>query len=291
MQTKAQEIKQQHQVIMQERYREIISTIASFLLSLALLGLTILLVIQWSGFSRNAFYKNMSVNNYYEFVRKDIFEEAKSITIPIGIPVTVLEKVFASKEISKDVNGYIEAGFRDESYSAKTDALANRLEVNARAYLGEVGITPDAEVETNLKTYISSITKEYTDHVQMPLLSAFIKVRNVYDKIFTISIVGCVLFVLICLSILRRLHRFTHNGVRFVIFAMIATGLMTGIVPIIMLESGYIKRIHLSPEYLYDFFTTYVTNIFNTLLAASIMWLVVSSVLIVVSNLSKNRKY
>jgi len=282
MQTKAHEIKQQHQVI--------ISTIASFLLSLALLGLTILLVIQWSGFSKNAFYKNISVNNYYDFVKIGIFEEAESITIPIGLPVTVLDKVFTSKEISNDVNGYIEASFRGENYFAMTEALENRLEVNVRAYLEEVGIPLDVEVESNLKTYISSISKEYKDQVQMPLLSAFIKARNVYNKIFDLSIVGCVLFALICLSIIRRMHQMAYNGLQSVVFAMNATGLMAGIIPFIMLQSGFIKRIHLSPEYFYNFFTNYVTNIFKTFLAASIMWIVVAILLVVVSNLSKNRE-
>ncbi|MHB8132149.1 MAG: hypothetical protein ACYDEX_24595 [Mobilitalea sp.] len=290
MQTKTQVIKQQQQLNMQERLREIISTIASFLLSLALLGLTLLIVIQWSGFSKNAFYKNMSVNSYYDNVKNSIIEEAESITIPIGLPVTVLDHVFTSSEISKEVNGYIDAAFSDETYFAQTNEMANRLEANVRVYLGEVGITPDAEVETNLKTYITSITKEYTDQVQMPLLFAFLKARTVYDKIYTISIVACGLFALICLTIIWKLHQSTHNGLRFVIFAMIATGLMTGIVPFVMLQSGFAKRINLSPEYFYNFFTNYVTNIFKTFLAASIMWFIVSILLILVNNLLKNRE-
>jgi hypothetical protein len=55
--------------------------------------------------------------------------------------------------------------------------------------------------------------------------------------------------------------------------------LMVGIVPWYIMNSGFYKRIHLSPEYFYNFFVDYVTNILMSFIYFSIVWLVISIVM------------
>ncbi len=291
METKRHDnVNQHHKKTAQDRLRVIISSIAAFLLSMALTLITVLLVIQWSGFSRSSFYKNMSANNYYDFVMTDIYEEAEAITIPIGLPVTVLEDVLTSYGISKDVNGYIDASFRNDTYNVNTEDITEKLENNVRTYLTEAGIALDQDQETNLEAYVASVVKVYTDTVKMPLLSAFVKARNLYEKIFGISIAICAVFAAICLYMIIRLHTWLHRGLRYVTYSTISTGLMSGIMPVLVLQSGFYKKIHLSPEYFYNFFTDYVTNIFQAFLNFSVGWIILSIIIIVVIGALKNSR-
>jgi hypothetical protein len=290
MVTKTYELNQQDHAIAKERLRVIISAISSFLLSLALLALTVLIVIQWSGFSRSSFYKNMSAHNYYDNVLSNIYEEAESITLPTGLPVSVLEDIYTSDGIVKDVNGYIDASFLGETYLAETDEVADKLMANIRIYLNREGIITDDDQEANLKLYIDTIVFEYSKLAQMPLLSSFVKARNIYRQIFTISMIVCVVTAFICLFIILNLHLWLHRGIRYVVYAINATGLMSGILPLIALQSGFYKRIHLSPEYFYNFFTEYVSNILKSFLAVSVLWFTISAILIIVIGILKKRK-
>lgn len=279
-----------HKKSSQDILRSIISIITAFILSLSLLGLTILLVIQWSGFSRSSFYKNMSANNYYDNVQSDIQEEVEAITIPIGLPITVLDNVFTSYGISKDVNGYIDASFQGQTYTANVEKITIPLEENVRVYLEEAKIVPTQEQEANLSEYINSVVQIYTDTAQMPLLSYFVKARNLYNKVFMIGMIATILIGAICIYLIVKLHEWFHRGLRYVVYAISSTGLMSIIVPAYILKDGFYKRIHLSPEYFYNFFTDYVTNIVKSFLYFGIVWMVVSFIIICIIYLLKHSR-
>lgn len=274
----------------QNLLRSIISFILAFLLSLSLTALTLLLVMEWSGFSRSSFYKNMSANNYYGYVKVDINNEAESTTIPIGLPADVLKNVFTSFKISQDVNGYIDAVFSGKEYTADTTEITKNLNNNIQNYFKKQGIKLTQEQENNIQPYTASIEKIYLDTVKMPLLSAFVKARTFYQKIFPIGVTACIIFTLICLFLIIRLHQWLHRALRYITYSTIAAGLMTGILPLLILNSGFYKKVNLSPQYFYNFYTDYVTSIFTSYLYFSVFWLVLSAILFAIINIIKNNR-
>jgi hypothetical protein len=251
----------------------------SFLLSLFLVALTTLLIIQWSGFSRSSFYDNMSKNAYYDNLAKDIKSEAESITLPSGLPLTVLDGLFTPYSISKDVNGYVDATFKGKVFNPDTTEMESKLQNNALQALKDTGVNPTEEQQTNLKDYIVSIRNVYIDKVKVPLLSYFNQARTVYEKIFIVGVIACLICIFISTFAIIKLHRWLHRALRYLIYSTAAAGLMVGIVPWYIMNSGFYKRIHLSPEYFYNFFVDYVTNILMSFIYFSIVWLVISIVM------------
>lgn len=279
-----------HKKTAKDRIRTVICTIVSFLLSLAFVGLTVLCVIQWSCFSRNSFYKNMSYNHYYENVQKDITANAEALTIPIGLSLAVLEESIPDNAVYKDVNGYIDASFEGRTYVPNTTEMETRLEQNVRDYLTTEGITPTVEQEANLEGYITSVTKIYTDAVKMPLISVFMQARTIYNKIFPIGIAACGIFILVCLFLIIRMHHWFHRALRYVAYSTLATMLMTAIVPLVLLDSGFYKKIHLAPEYFYNFAMSYISNIFETFLYLSVTWAIISGIIMVFIQIIKRSR-
>lgn len=273
-----------------DRLRWIACTILAFLLTMALVGMSALLVIQWSCFTRGTFYKNMSSNQYYDNVKNDIYDNAEAVTIPIGLSLEVLEETISLQAVYIDVNGYIDASFAGTTYVPDTTEIKTKLEQNVREYLNLEGITPDQEQETNILVYVESITTIYTDTVQVPLLSYFMKARAIYRKIFPIGILTCLLFIGVSIAMIFKMHHWLHRALRYVSYSTIATMLMTAIVPIAILRSGFYKKIHLAPEYFYDFAMSYISNIFETFLYLSIAWGIVAVIIMVAIQMIKRSK-
>lgn len=265
-----------------KRLRTVICCILSFLLSISLTLLTLLLVIEWSGLSRSSFSKNMSANKYYDHVKEDIYDEAEAITIPTGLPDEVLTDIITTDKISQDVNGYINASFNEKIYRPDTKDITRKLRRNIETFLQKEGIDATKEQNRNINTYIASVEEIYIDTVKVPFLSLFEKARIIYNKIFLIGLAGGLLFSMICIYMIIKLHRWIHKAFRFIVYSTIATGLMTGILPTYIITSGFYKKINLSPEYFYNFIVDYITNILKAFIYFSTVWLVISLLIIAI---------
>lgn len=270
--------------------RGIVNFVLSFLLSIMLVGLSFLLVIEWSGFSRSTFDKNMSANHYYDSVKVDIYNDAETITIPTGLPTEILDNVFTSFKVSQDVSRYIDANLNGKSYTPDTKGMSEKLRSNIMNYLNREGLILSQEQEANIDSYIASIEKSYTDTVKMPLISEFVKARVFYQKIFFIGLAVCVLFIVLCVLMIIKMQLWFHRALRYFAYSTLATGLMTSILPLYILNSGFYKRINLSPEYFYNFVTDYITNILQTFLYFGVAWIVITIILMTSINIIKNSK-
>lgn len=280
--------KRNHKEIDRNRIRTLLCTILSFLLSLAFLALVVLSVIQWSCFDKNSFYHNLVLSNYYENIQADIYAKAEDITLPTGLSLEVLEGTADLTLIQQDVNAYIEASFRGEVHTADTGLMENKLEQNIDQYLKSVDIQPDQEQKRNIADYVTTISAEYREATQMPLLNYLISARDIYRTIFPIGIITCILIAVITIGMIIKMNanaRLTLT-LRYVVFSTIAAALMLGIAPTTALFSGFYKRIQLSPHYYYNFAMIFITNIFHTLLLFS-MGLVLASIAIMIAMRSK----
>lgn len=273
-------------------WRSLISIVLGFLLTLFIVVFTLLMVIQWSGFSRGSFYDNMSKNNYYDYVLDDIMLETESITLPIGLPINVLDDVFSSYQIGQDVNAYIDASFDDLIFVPDTSKIEKLLEKNSRKALEDQGIIPNEEQENNLDNYIKAVVEIYKDKTKMPLLSVFDQAKDIYKEVFMIGIISVSVCMIIILLIIIKIHVWIHRAMRYISYSLISAGLMVGIVPGIILESGFYKKVHLSPEYFYNFVTDYVTNILKLFIYYGIAWILIAILVIaILESLKKSKGY
>jgi hypothetical protein len=56
----------------------------------------------------------------------------------------------------------------------------------------------------------------------------------------------------------------------------------------VILQSGFYRRIHLAPEYFYNFAMTYLSNIFKTFVKFGISWGIVSVMLMLMIKIIKS---
>lgn len=268
--------------------RNILCTILTFLLSLCVVGLTVLIVIKFSCFSKSSFYQNMTSNDYYNSVQSLIYENAEALTLPTGLPVEVLEEAIDIYSVHKDVNGYLDAAYTGDKYKTDTSTISFKLDQNIRDYFEKEQITPTEEQEHNIASYIESITDEYTKSVQMPLLNYFIQVKNIFNKIFIIGLITFLLIIAIISFSIIKMHHWLHRGIRYLVYGTLSSALMVTIFPAVILTSGFYKKVNLSPQYFYNFAMSYITNLFQSLIYSGISLGILSVILIIVIHILKD---
>lgn len=267
--------------------RKFICTTLTFLLSLCIVGLTVLIVIKYSCFSKGPFYNNLTSNDYYSSVQSLIYENTEALTLPTGLSLDVLHDVIDIYSIHKDVNGYIDAAFAGDKYIADTSTISYKLEQNIRAYLSKEQITPTEEQEQNITSYIDSITDEYTKGVQMPLINYYIQVKNLYNKIFIIGLIALFLLIAIMTFSIIKMNHWLHRGIRYLAYSTLSSALMVTIFPAVILTSGFYKKINLSPEYFYNFAMSYITSLFKSLIYSGISLAILSVIFIILIQILK----
>lgn len=261
--------------------RFLLCSILSFLLSLSIVGLTVLIIIQWGCFSKNAFYKNLLSSEYYTYLQSDIYKEVEAITLPTGLSFEVSRDTIHLYKVHQDVNGFIDASFRGEVYDVDTSQMENKLEQNVRDFLAAETISSNDEQEEGIQYYIQSIVEAYNHKIKSPFFQFYLAVKERFHNIYRIAITVTILLLIVILLLIIKMNHWLHRSLRYVTYSVTAAGLMTAIAPAYILYSGFYKRINLSTQYLYQFVTTYITDIFQMFLCIGFCLLAVAIILMI----------
>jgi hypothetical protein len=264
-----------------KRASKILCLVLSFVLSITFVALAILFVVQWTCFNKNTFYKNLLSSKYYENVLSDLYEKAEAITLPTGLSIEVLKDTIELYEVHRDVNGYLEAGFRGEAFEADTSKLESDLKQNIDQYLKSEGIMADLEQRKNIELYVTSIATEYKKSIEIPLLDFLVSLREFYKKIYYTGIVICTAVIATIIRMMTKMNGWLHRTIRYLTYSTTAAAFMVALAPFVALCNGFYRRIQLSPRSLYDFTVIFVTNIFHTFLLFGLVLATISIVLMI----------
>ena len=259
--------------------KTLINIFLSFMLSLTLVGLSLIIVIGLSCFRITSIYDDLSASNYYENVQAGIYDKAEAITLPTGLALDVLKDTVALDAVERDVKGYVRASFQGKTYQADTTGLRSKLEQNVNGYLMSVGIQPDKDQKANIVTYLQLVTDEYNNSIKIPLLDYLISARNVYQKILYVGIFICSAVMGVIVFLMLSMNGWRQGTLEYLTYSTLATAMMLAAAPAFVLLSGFYRRLRLSPEYFYQFTMTYITRLFEVLLYTGLYFGVISIIL------------
>lgn len=264
-----------------------ISYILSFLLTVCITLITVLVVIRYGCFNEESLLKNMSSYGYYDFVYEDIMNDAEAITLPTGLPSSVYEDAIDHTYIYSDINGKLNAQFKGETYTSKSSDIKKKMKENINAYLSEQDYTVTEEEQKSIDAYITEVIKDYDKYISMPLGTYLVKAKAIFDKVFLIAVAALVVVSAVIIFVNLQLHRWVHRAIRYFSYSALGCALMMISVP----GYFYIRKIHyrlaLSPESFYHLATTYIDDVLKLFLYFGLLWIVVAIVLIIVTVFTK----
>jgi hypothetical protein len=248
-------------------------------------------VIYVSFLSEGRILDVLNYKDYYASIESYFYQNAKDITIPVGLPTEIVDGIVDSDTIHDDVKGYVSAALKGEEYQFQTTGLRQNLTENIYTYFESENIEMTELQEETVPEYTQMIADEYEADMKVPLVSYMPKIKNLYRKVLAGILAATFLLGAAIVFVLLRMYHWKHKGLRYVAYSTTATALIVAVPGIVAQATGVYKRVGINAEHLYNAFVSYVQNGINMLFYTAIGWLVVTcALLFFISFLKKNGK-
>ena len=256
-------------------YRSVVSYVISFILSVFLLLATVCAVAYLCVFSESHLISLLG-NGYYEGVLKNVVTSAEDITMPTGIDISVVDGVFDTETVKRDVDGYIKAAFRGEEYVPDTADSDARLYRNVSEFLDSHDVTLVEDKKDTINAYINEVNAVYAKYTRLPGLGMISEYRVKYVKPVGIAFIALAVLSAVLAAVIIKMYHHPHRGMRFIAYAFGGTALMSFAAPLALLVSGRYEGIQLSPEHFYRFAVDYISDALTGCIIAAAVWLVLT---------------
>lgn len=268
--------------------RFVISCILSFLLAVLFTAGTMMIAVKLGFLNANSVLDGMSEKNYYKSAEEDFYQDAKDYTIPIGLPVEVVEGIVESETVYNDIRSYVKAAVKNEEYVFNTDDLRSRLTENVYAYFKEEGLQMTEEQITTVPKYTQMVADIYTENVQVDYVALLGKINVAYGGFLWIGVLVCVVLSAVIIAMLIMMQHWKHRGVRFVVYSSITTVILVASPVVIVSVIGSVVKPNISPEHLYYALVNYCANGLKIFGYLSIGWIAITIALLILIRCMKN---
>ncbi len=241
-----------------KRIRQGISYFTAYLMTLVFTLLFLIIGIYAGVFNDNVILNRLNKSNYYQSIYTTIMDNAQSVIMPTGLDVSVLDGVITKDMVYIGAKQTIEQSIQGNRLEPDVKTIKNSLRENILAYAKTHNMTYDSSQEAGLNTLCEAVAKEYTRMLDFPFVDYYVKYKAIYLKVFWILVPVIILLSAAMILVLLKLHRFKHQGIRYIAYSMLAASIMTMAVPIGLLISGDYRKISVSPQYFYHFMVSYI---------------------------------
>ena len=264
------------------RAKFILSYIFGFIASTLISILVILLIGKFTILNIKYVESVLVKNNYYKEVYKGAYEEIENYMVSSGLEDVVLDKIFSENDIKRDINNYLEALYRGESYKVDSSFLNKKLSENIDNYL--VSNNFDVEDRHELDLFISDVCniyeKEVTFYGSFKLLNKYINfgIDNINGLIILVSELSiiCILTILIL-------------GNNVISSSIMSSGLILLFIRVMIYEKVDIKNIMIISNYFSESLKYILVRIGYDLLASSILLIVIGLIISIIEFVGKRK--
>jgi|GEM_PF-2571354 len=238
--------------------RRSISFVLSYLLTLIFAVLFILVGILAGVFNDSVILNHLQRSNYYQSIYTTIQNNAESVLLPTGIDISVLSDVITMDRVYIAAKNTIEAEIKGESVVQDTKRIKNQLKENILRFADEKELLLEAEQQVGVETLCEAVSTEYTKMLDFPFIKYYVQYKTTYQSLMRIGVPILLLLATVIIVILLKLHKYQHQGVRYVAYSVLAASIMITIVPVLLLVSKAYQKLNVSPKYFYNFMVNYI---------------------------------
>lgn len=243
-----------------KKVRFLISAILSFLLFVMLMSATILAAVKFGFLNKTSVLDGMSRKDYYKSAEEQFYQDAKDFTIPIGLPVEIVDGIVSSEKVHDDIRDYVEASVSGKEYMFDTDDLKSSLTEHIYDYFSSEGLTMNEEQITTVPEYTGLIAEIYENDMSVDYVTLLGKINVAYGKYMWIGIGACLLVSVVIIFMLVRMYHWKHRAVRFIVYAVIATAVFVATPVALAAVLEHFFKPNISPEHVYYAIVYYCSN-------------------------------
>lgn len=259
---------------MNSKVRHIIYGIISFVLSFVLFLLSFAIVIQSTILNPSYIMDNMNTSNYFVDKRDEIKESLVNLGYASGLDEKFFENVVDEVTIHDNTQAYLNSFYAGEEAKIDTTAFKQKFNSELDSYISKNNLkVANGESREYL---INQAANTYAAALRIPLFATLSVYLIALKNMMPLIIGGLAVLVAILCVIIIFTNRWKHRAVRYICYSTSAAFLTVGIIPAVLLSTGYMSKINIDSRAFYNLFVQGMNNILIAVAICSVIFFIIS---------------
>ena len=255
---------------MNSKVRHIIYGIISFVLSFVLFLISFAIVLQSTILNPSYIMDNMNTSNYFVDKRDEIKESLVNLGYASGLD----EKFFEKVTIHDNTQAYLNSFYAGEEAKIDTTAFKQKFNSELDSYISKNNLK--VANDGSREYLINQAANIYAAALRIPLFTTLSAYLIALKNMMPLIIGGLAVLVAILSVIIIFTNSWKHRAVRYICYSTSAAFLTVGIIPAVLLSTGYMSKINIDSRAFYNLFVQSMNNILIALAICSVIFFIVS---------------
>lgn len=259
---------------MNSKVRHIIYGIISFVLSFVLFLISFAIVLQSTILNPSYIMDNMNTSNYFVDKRDEIKESLVDLGYASGLDEKFFENVVDEVTIHDNTQAYLNSFYAGEKAKIDTTAFKQKFNSELDSYISKNNLK--VANDGSREYLINQAANIYAAALRIPLFATLSVYLIALKNMMPLIIGGLAVLVAIICVIIIFTNRWKHRAVRYICYSTSAAFLTVGIIPAVLLSTGYMSKINIDSRAFYNLFVQSMNNILIALAICSVIFFIVS---------------
>ena len=259
---------------MNSKVRHIIYGIISFVLSFVLFLLSFAIVLQSTILNPSYIMDNMNTSNYFVDKRDEIKESLVDLGYASGLDEKFFENVVDEVTIHDNTQAYLNSFYAGEKAKIDTTAFKQKFNSELDSYISKNNLK--VANDGSREYLINQAANIYAAALRIPLFATLSVYLVALKNMMPLIIGGLAVLVAILCIIIIFTNRWKHRAVRYICYSTSAAFLTVGIIPAVLLSTGYMSKINIDSRAFYNLFVQSMNNILIALAICSVIFFIAS---------------
>lgn len=256
------------------KVRHIIYGIISFVLSFVLFLFSFAIVLQSTILNPSYIMDNMNASNYFVDKRDEIKESLVNLGYASGLDEKFFENVVDEVTIHDNTQAYLNSFYAGEEAKIDTTAFKQKFNSELDSYISKNNLK--VANDGSREYLINQAANIYAAALRIPLFATLSVYLIALKNMMPLIIGGLAVLVAILCVIIIFTNRWKHRAVRYICYSTSAAFLTVGIIPAVLLSTGYMSKINIDSRAFYNLFVQSMNNIFIALAICSVIFFIAS---------------
>ena len=259
---------------MNSKVRHIIYGIISFVLSFVLFLISFAIVLQSTILNPSYIMDNMNTSNYFVDKRDEIKESLVDLGYASGLDEKFFENVVDEVTIHDNTQTYLNSFYAGEEAKIDTTAFKQKFNSELDSYISKNNLK--VANDGSREYLINQAANIYAAALRIPLFATLSVYLIALKNMMPLIVGGLAVLVAILCVIIIFTNRWKHRAVRYICYSTSAAFLTVGIIPAVLLSTGYMSKINIDSRAFYNLFVQSMNNILIAVAICSVIFFIIS---------------
>lgn len=259
---------------MNSKVRHIIYGIISFVLSFVLFLISFAIVLQSTILNPSYIMDNMNTSNYFVDKRDEIKESLVDLGYASGLDEKFFENVVDEVTIHDNTQAYLNSFYAGDEAKIDTTAFKQKFNSELDSYISKNNLK--VANDGSREYLINQAANIYAAALRIPLFATLSVYLIALKNMMPLIIGGLAVLVAILCVIIIFTNRWKHRAVRYICYSTSAAFLTVGIIPAVLLSTGYMSKINIDSRAFYNLFVLGMNNILIAVAICSAIFFIIS---------------